>query len=261
MPVQPFLFFPRPTLAARAKLGGGGGKFRKPTAAQQRQRLQTRFQQIADALRDVQPVVPGLEPEQVIILETASESVADVAKAAANIPGLEWLAERDLDDVAPEFGFQNEDDPDALLPRRLYALFSNQAAMNSLLGLWQQWTQEPDKRAARGFGPFKNLFVFLRDIRRWGPRDRIAETGILEQWREEIAVKGAQGTISFEIQLWFRSNPEKRQQTYEEVARLVTDAGGCGNACSGHGRGECKYTAKTINHVPTATDISRGLVV
>lgn len=226
MPDQPFLLFPRPTLATRAKLGGGGGKFKKPTPAQQRQRLEAKFQQIADGLRDVQAVVAGIEPEQVIILETAAASVEDVAKAAAKIPGLEWLAERDLEDVEPEVGFQSEDDPAAKLPVRLYALFTNQQAMDALIGLWQQWIQEPDKRATRGFGPFKNLFVNLRDIRRWGPQDRVTETGILEQWREDIAVKGAQGTILFEIELWFRSDAQKRQRVYDEVNGLVTASGG-----------------------------------
>ena len=226
MAEQPFLFFPRPALAKRAKLGSGGGKFQKPIPAQQRQRLEAKFQQIADSFQDVQATVAGIEPEQVVILETVAASIDNVAKAAAEIPGLEWLAERELEEVAPDFGFQNEDEPAARLPRRLYALFSNQQAMDALIGLWQQWSQDPAKRADKGFGPFKNLFIHLRDIRRWGPQDRIAETGILEYWREDIAVKGNQGTILFEIDLWFRSNPAKRQQVYDEVNGIITASGG-----------------------------------
>ena len=44
----------------------------------------------------------GADPEQVVVIETLTEAVDNVAKAAARIPGLEWLAERDLDDVPPE---------------------------------------------------------------------------------------------------------------------------------------------------------------
>jgi hypothetical protein len=226
MPEQPFLLFPRPTPARRAKLGGGGGSFSKPTAQQQRQRLEAQFQEIANGFNDIQLAVAGVEPEQVIILETTTASVEEVAKAASKIPGLEWLSERDLDDVPPEFGFQNEEDPQATLPRRLYALFSSQEAMSALLALWQQWLQEPNKRAANGFGPFKNLFIHLRDIRRWSPKDRITETGLLEQWREDIAVKGAQGSIVFEIELWFRSAAVKRQEIYQEVNGIITGSGG-----------------------------------
>lgn len=107
---QPFLFFPRPTTAKRAKLGGGGGSFRAPTPAQQLQRLDSKFQQIADSFQDVQATVVGIEPEQVVILETLTASIDDVAKAAAKIPRLEWLAERQLDEVEPEFGFQDAED-------------------------------------------------------------------------------------------------------------------------------------------------------
>ncbi len=226
MAEQPFLFFPGPVTAKRANLSGGAGKFQKPTPEQQRQRLDTKFQQIADSFRDVQATVAGVVLEQVVILETVSASIDGVAKAASKIPGLEWLAERELEEVAPEFGFQEKDKPAATLPRRLYALFSNQQAMDALIGLWQQWLQEPKKRASTGFGPFKNLFIHLRDIRRWGPEDRIAETGILEYWQEEIAVKGMQGTIVFEIDLCFRTDPTKRQQAYDEVTGIVTASGG-----------------------------------
>jgi hypothetical protein len=226
MAEQPFLFFPRPALAKRAKLGSGVGKFQKPTPAEQRQRLDAKFQQIADSFRNVQTTIGGIEPEQVVILETVSASIDNVAKAAAEVPGLEWLAERELEEVEPEFGFQNEKEPEARLPCRLYALLSNQEAMDALIGLWRRWIQDPTKRADTGFGPFKNLFIHLRDIRRWGPQDRIAETGILASWREDIDVKGTQGTILFEIDLWFRSDPAKRQRVFDEVNGIITESGG-----------------------------------
>ena len=76
------------------------------------------------------------------MLEALTGSVADVAKAAARIPGLEWLAERDLEDVLPEFGFENEKEPDTAVPRRLYALMSNQQAMDQLLVLFQFEAEE-----------------------------------------------------------------------------------------------------------------------
>ena len=138
MPDQPFLIFPRPVPATRTRLGGGGARIIRPTAWRQRQRLEAKFQAIAAGLQDVQATVAGMEPEQVIVLETLGTSVEQVAKAAAKIPGLEWLAERDLEDAQPQYGFQNEKDAAATLAVRLYALFTNQQAMNALLGLWEQ---------------------------------------------------------------------------------------------------------------------------
>src|ERR1035438_7890560 len=172
MPDQPFLIFPRPVPATRMSLPPGrGAPITRPTAQQQRQRLEAKFQAIAAGLQDIQANVAGMEPEQVIVLETLGTSVERVAKAAAKIPGLEWLAERDIEDAQPQYGFQNEKDTAAALSVRLYALFTNQQAMNALLGLWEQWSQDPNAKAKQGYGPFKNLFIYLRDIRRWGPKD------------------------------------------------------------------------------------------
>lgn len=204
-------------------LGGRGPTYRRPTAAQQRARLQNRFDTIAQSFQDLQTTVAGIEPEQVIVLEALTGAVQDVAKAAARVPGLEWLAERDLEDVTPEFGFEDEQAPDETIPRRLYALMSNQQAMDQLLVLWREWTDYPGQRAQHGFGPFKHLFAMLRDIRRWSPEDRIAQTGVLECWQEAVDI-GAM-TV-FEVEFWFRADPAKRQQAFSDVERLVQELGG-----------------------------------
>jgi hypothetical protein len=182
---QPFIFFPRPSPVEPTRRPGRGPRYGKPTPQEQRQRLDDKFEQIAHSFTNLATDVTGLEPEQVIVLETVS-AVDNVAKAVAKIPGLEWLAESELAEVDAEFGFRDESDPAKKLPRRLYALFSSQIGMDQLIGLWQQWINHPGERAKRGFGPFKQLFMLLRDIRRWGPMDRIAETGLLEAWREDL---------------------------------------------------------------------------
>jgi len=174
----------------------------------------------------LQATIEGAEPEQVIVLETLTSRVDDVAKAAARIPGLEWLAEIDLEDAAPVHGFADLEEPNKAVPRRLYALFTNQQAMTSLLALWGAWHANPTKRADTGFGPFKNLFIHLSDIRRWGAQDRIAETGVLEAWREDVAVKGAHGMSLFDIELWYRGDAVKRQQSVTDVLSRVGAAGG-----------------------------------
>ncbi|MCC7342288.1 MAG: S8 family peptidase [Bryobacterales bacterium] len=156
-----------------------------------------------------------------IVLETLAESIDAIAEAVSKIPGLEWLADIDLGDADPTDGFADEEDPEKRIPHRLYAVFTNQQAMNSLLSLWQAWLAEPNKRAARGFGPFKRLFINLSDIRRWGAADRISETGILEFWREDIEVKGGQGTSVFEIELWFRNDATRRSSLAGEVRAQV----------------------------------------
>jgi len=219
----PFLIFPRPTVTVKHGLTGRGRSYRKPTAAQQRSRLQTRFTQIAQSFQTLQTTVAGIDPEQVIVLETLTESVEQVARSTSQIPGLEWLGERDLEEAIAEFGFEEEDEPTAAVPKRLYALMSNQSGMGQLLALWNAWTADPTQRAKRYFGPFKKLFELLADIRRWGPKDRIEATGILRKWQDNVDVGAA---ISFEIEFWFRSDRARRQQAYAEVQTLITGLGG-----------------------------------
>lgn len=222
MPQLPFLIFPRPAVTKRKKLGGGGRAIRRPNAAQQSARLQQTFQQVAESFQNVQTVVAGIEPERVIVFETFT-SVENVARAAAQIPGLEWLAEKDLAEAEPEFGFQEEGEPTNPIPRRLYALMSSQQAMQQLIGLWTGWVQDPTKRAENKFGPFKQLFSLLRDIRRWGPQDRIKETGVLAQWAEDVEVGAMK---RFEVEFWFRADAGRRQQAYEAVDNIVRGLGG-----------------------------------
>ncbi len=211
------------TTTAR-RLGGGGAEIRKPTAAQQRQRLEQRFQDIARSFVDLQPAVAGAEPEQVIVLETIAKSVDGLAKAAARIPGLEWLAERDLEDSDPADGFADAEHPEKKLGRRLYALFSNQRAMQQLLTLWQGWATRPEERARRNFGPFKELFIYLKDIRRWGVKDRLADTGVLEYWEENLTL-GRPAMLS-EVELWPHQDEGRRARAYEQLRALVEQSGG-----------------------------------
>ncbi|HET6929266.1 MAG TPA: S8 family peptidase [Candidatus Acidoferrum sp.] len=172
----------------------------------------------------MQPTVAGAEPEQVIVLETMAKSVDGVAKAAARIPGLEWLAERDLEEADASDGFADVAHPEKKLSRRLYALFSNQNAMQQLLALWQRWVARPAERARRNFGPFKELFVHLKDVRRWGVRDRLAETGVLEYWEENLTL-GIQAVLS-EVELWPHQDAERRARAYEQLSALVQQSGG-----------------------------------
>ena len=166
----------------------------------------------------------GAEPEQVIVLETIAKSVDSVAKAAARIPGLEWLTERDLEESDAADGFADSKHPEKKLGRRVYALFSNQQAMQQLLALWQDWVARPARRARSNFGPFKELFIHLKDIRRWSVKDRLAETGVLEYWEENLSV-GAQAVLS-EVELWPHQNAGRRARAYEQLKQLVEQSGG-----------------------------------
>jgi hypothetical protein len=221
---RPLLIFPEPSTSPPPRRGGGGGRLARPSAAEQRRRLNARFQTILNSLQNVQTTVQGLEPEQVIVLETIGESVEGLTQAAQQVPGLEWLAEMDLGDVDPDFGFRDEASPEQKLPCRLYAVMSNQQAMQHLVSLWNDWCNDPTARARRNFGPFKKIFVHLKDVRTWGVQDRLTETGLLDRWREDV--EHGVDPVTFEVDLWCRATSTRRQQAYEHLSSILRDAGG-----------------------------------
>lgn len=124
----------------------------------------------------------------------------------------------------PEFGFSVEGKPEESLTCRLYAVMTNQHGMDQLLGLWKQWHEDPDKRAAKNFGPYKNVFAQMRDIRRWSVTDRLRETQALEYWQQNLEF--AASPVRFEIELWFRDRRGERQPAEERIRRLITDGRG-----------------------------------
>ena len=80
-----------------------------PSAPRQAQRLTPQFQRLQEAMDNkrltVQDNPLGLQPEQVVVLETVGQ-IQGFIKAVEKIPGLEWLGEYEIDDIAPVHGFE-----------------------------------------------------------------------------------------------------------------------------------------------------------
>ncbi len=77
----------------------------------------------------------------------------------------------------------------------------------------------------RGLTRFRDVFLCLKDIRRWSVRDRIEETGLLDVWREDLMHDGNR-PVSFEVELWFRASPENRREAQTEISTLIVSLGG-----------------------------------
>lgn len=225
MPPRPFLLFPDATRVEPARRGGGGTRVITPTPAEQKRRLDRKFQNIAASVTVVQPTAQGMEPEQVIVLETVGDNISKLSEAAKRIEGLEWLAELDLEDYTSDGTFHAENKPGEPLTHRLYALMTNQQAMTELLSLWNAWLADPSKGARRGFGPLKDLFVHLHDVRHWAAKDRIDQTQLFEDWRFNLEQRPDR-PARFEAELWFRRDARIREAAYNQIVALVRALGG-----------------------------------
>ena len=95
-----------------------------------------------------------------------------------------------------------------------------------LVRLFELWRQDQSIKFPWGLGGLKQVFELLRSIRRWGPEDRVRETGLVDQWAEDVQVAGAQGVSRIEIELWHRQDATTRRTAQDEVAAIVESLGG-----------------------------------
>ena len=174
-----------------------------------------------------------LVPEEVVVLETVG-TVDEFIRAVEAVPGMEWLAEVEAEEIPPDDDFfaltrDGEARPDKALRGRVFMVFTNQTALQQMISLWNEW--QSDRRLPRGLGKWKILFQQLRDVRHWGVRDRLQETGVLDDWQDRI--EHGREVVPCEIELWHRREPEPRRiarrnrvvDLVEGMAgRLITEA-------------------------------------
>jgi hypothetical protein len=228
MSERPLLLFPQPEVASRSNLGGGGGRVHIPSSNRQGARLTPIFNQLQSAFNDrrveIQQTTAGADPEQVLVMETIG-GIENFANAVKRIDGFEWMGELEVDEIAPDADFFNEAKPEKELSGRLYLVMTNQRALEEMLSLWQRYKTDLTVKFNTGLNKFKDVFKSLKNVRRWGVEDRILETGVLEEWKEALQHDGGR-VIRFEVELWFRNTPAKRQSSQAQVASLITELGG-----------------------------------
>lgn len=228
MPERPLLLFPTPATAKRTKLSSGFVRISKPTAVRQWEKFSPKFQQLQEAFAAqrvaFQKDPTGIEPEQVLVIETIG-SVQDFFNAVKRIEGFEWMGEMAGDAATPDEDFFNEDKPEKELSAHVYMIMSNQRALEEMLSLWKKYKKDPGKKLERGLTKFRDVFMQLKDIRRWGIQERLFETGLLEVWKEDLLCDESR-SVRFETELWFRSSAIERNQRAEHITKLIQQMDG-----------------------------------
>lgn len=209
------------------KKGGGGSTIHTPLPSEQRERLEAQLTALAKVnynhSGELRASATGVTPEQVLVFEIVG-SVEDFFKSVRKIDGMEWLAEWTEEDAQPDEFFFDNTDAGKALPRRLFFVTANQRAMDQLLGLWHSWQKAPTAKFPHGLAKWREVFRQLRSIRRWGVRDRLLETGAVEDWQYHMAY--GSGNVLVEIEFWFRSDPQARDRLESEYRSVVGAANG-----------------------------------
>lgn len=228
MPNRPLLLFPAPERADRGRLPSGFGQTHKPSHGRQGERVSPIFAQLQAAFNarqvELQQTAAGVDPEQVLVIETVG-NIEDFANAVRRIEGLEWMGEIEVEEIAPDEDFYDEERPQKELSGRLYLVMTNQQALREMLSLWNRYKNNEDMTFDRGFTKFRDVFLCLKDIRRWDVQDRLDETEVLDVWREDLEHFPDQPVRS-EIELWFRNSESKRQDAERQITLLIEDLGG-----------------------------------
>lgn len=127
----------------------------------------------------------GLAPERLLVFDLTGD-VQKFAQAARRISGLEFIGADDQED---------EIEKDAVL----YLMIPDAKALRQLHSLWKRW--QANERLGSGFGPWEDLFAQLRDLRPWGPEDRVSaeDLSVLAQERAD-----SDGFVKLELELVYR---------------------------------------------------------
>jgi hypothetical protein len=151
----------------------------------------------------------ALAPERLLVFELTG-GVMQFTEAVKLVPGLEFLGAEDLE--------EDELDKSPVL----YLMVPSEAALRNIVTLWRGWQQ--DGTVPYRFSAWKAMLSQLRDIRPWGPQDRVTAAD-----REVLAAEYARdpALARVEIELVFR----KDGTTTEVEARAAVAAVG-GNVIS-----------------------------
>jgi hypothetical protein len=200
---------------------GGTPKVRFGSLAGRRQRLEDRFEAVSAAFDDqvqLAQSLPAADPQLVLVFEALDERI-DLAAVADKL-GIEILVETDSTTEPDEEFELVSQGSSPIISSCLHAVCVNRKAMTELLAMWRAW--KDDKQLGHGYAKLRDLFLHLKDVRPWGPQDRLKMVD-----RDEHFAGQLPGTMrSVDIELWFRRSADTRAQADAQVSQLVTDAGG-----------------------------------
>ncbi|MGW0946172.1 S8 family peptidase [Streptomyces sp. NPDC002623] len=203
---------------------GGGSSVRVNIAGGGRRidRLNDQLDSAAEELAAQIQLVASIQdadPHLVLVFEAIEEQL-DLQKVARRL-GMEILLETE-DEVDPdaEFTLASKNPRNLLLSSCLHAACLNQNAFDGLLSKWRTWKRTG--ALPRGYAPLRDLFVHLKDVRPWGPQDRLK----MVDWDEHFGGQLPDLLFEVEVELWYRKTEAARTKSQREVEALISQAGG-----------------------------------
>lgn len=193
-----------------------------PSPKRQQKRLGSKFARIEELLAKrpdqgkVSADATGIYPDRTIVFELAAPQIG--FKKAAEKIGLTWVGEDELD-VPADQDFYQKNKNSSLLEGRAYLTSPDERALNSLLRLWKAYT---NNNLQRGEKNWADLFSHLKDIRRWGPKDRLPLETF--QYLDSIEEGNAKLPLRLEIEAIFTGSPVKDFEVQHKLRDALIEA-------------------------------------
>lgn len=207
----------------------------KPTGARQSTRLLPQFRKLAAAFEAERARLAADSPDEVdpalVVVFDLAGTVQDFQNAIDKIDGFEFLSQFLGDTAEPNDDFHMTEREagrtDKYVQHSLYMVMSSSKAIDELIRLFALWQQDPARKLEHGLGKFKYAFQQLTSIRRWGPEDRIRETGLRKHWQETLTMIGQSiNTVKVEVELWYRREQAERAEAESHVEQIIVATGG-----------------------------------
>lgn len=237
MALLPYIFLTPGAAAPRPKGDPSPrGGLILPGRAAQAGRLKGRFDSFARKLGSPKGLAelradPGsIAPERALVFELADIDPEIAYRALKNIPGFEFLGDDEDETGPPEHGFAKRDKQGkpkgSDIAYRFYFAMPDEQALKDLLALWNRYENgEPFGRAETPkLTAWRDVFDHLKDIRPWGPRDRIPEDAV-EAWVQDLR-EMPEEMHRIEVEFWYRKSPEARKRAMSRLRKSIEKAGG-----------------------------------
>lgn len=138
-------------------------------------------------------------------------AVQNFINAIGKVPGLEFVDQEEL---------ENDEQDDKPV---VYLLVPDALALRNIVSLWRRWNL--GENLGTGFAPWRNVFATLRDIRPWGPQDRV-QSEELDILAAEVADMTDEERIRLEIELVFRSADGDANEAEADLSNAIVAAEG-----------------------------------
>lgn len=158
-------------------------------------------------------------PERAIVFELIGP-VAEFELAVQSL-GLEWLFSEELGEQDDEEA-EEEGSADSYKAKWLYLTMPSLAGLKKLLTQWTLFKE--GRNPAPEFKDLWKLFGYLSDLRGWSAKDRIDPVVI--SYISKTLAEHPERDVVIELDLWYRSEKERRDGALATVEEAVKEVGG-----------------------------------